>query len=88
MVFLNCFLPYFAGLTTLLGRRARGDLIKTFKILNGFSNFRNTLVEDFIIGNESNAINKAKATNYNLDILGVNRSLAPDIGAYQAIDFD
>lgn len=57
-------------------------------ILNGFSNFRNTLVEDFIIGNGSDAINKAKATNYNLDILGVDRSLAPDIGAYQAIDFD
>ena len=31
------------GLTTLLERRARGDLIETFKILNGFSNYGDSL---------------------------------------------
>lgn len=31
------------GLTTLLERRARGDLIETFKILNGFTNYGDQL---------------------------------------------
>ena len=57
-------------------------------ILNGFSDFRNTQKEDFIIGNNSEAINKAKNTIYNLDILGVDRSTTPDVGAYQHIIFD
>ena len=31
------------GLTTLLERRARGDLIETFKIINGFSDYGSDL---------------------------------------------
>ena len=57
-------------------------------ILNGFANFKNTQNEDFIIGQDSDAINKAKATQFNLDILGVDRTVNPAIGAYQSIIFD
>ena len=57
-------------------------------ILNGFSHFRDTQKEDFIIGQDSDAINKAKATPFILDILGVDRSSQPDIGAYQSITFE
>ena len=37
---------------------------------------------------DAEAINKAKNTIYNLDILGVDRSTTPDVGAYQHIIFD
>jgi hypothetical protein len=57
-------------------------------ILNGFANFKNTQNEDFIIGQDSDAINKAKTTLFNLDLLGVDRTVNPDIGAYQSIIFD
>jgi hypothetical protein len=57
-------------------------------IINGFANFRNPRNEDFIIGQDSDAINKAKATIFNLDLLGVDRTINPDIGAYQHITFD
>lgn len=57
-------------------------------ILNGFLDFRNTQREDFIIGSSSDAINKAINTIYNLDILGIDRSSSPDVGAYQHIIFD
>lgn len=57
-------------------------------ILNGISDFRNTQNEDFIIGQKSNAINKAKTSAFPFDILGVNRANIPDIGAYQHIIFD
>ena len=57
-------------------------------ILNGAANFRNTQTSDFIIGEESDAINKATASPFNLDFLGVDRSTNPDIGAYQHITFE
>ena len=57
-------------------------------ILNGNVDFRDTQNEDFIIGQESNAINKAKATLFNIDILGIDRSTSPDIGAFQHITFE
>ncbi|MFK8060750.1 MAG: hypothetical protein AB8B78_11755 [Polaribacter sp.] len=56
-------------------------------ILNGTPNFRNTQKNDFIIGDDSDANNKAKATLFSLDILGVDRNTSPDIGAYQHITF-
>ncbi|WP_299109417.1 hypothetical protein [uncultured Tenacibaculum sp.] len=56
-------------------------------ILNGTPNFRDVNKNDFIIGTESDAINKAKATSISLDILGTNRSINPDLGAYQHITF-
>ena len=57
-------------------------------ILNGFADFRDSQNEDFIIGQTSDAINKAKATSFSVDILGINRSTNPAIGAYQNIVFD
>ncbi|MHB0753658.1 hypothetical protein [Polaribacter sp. M15] len=57
-------------------------------ILNGFSNFRDPQNEDFIIGKDSDAINKAKNTIFSFDILGEDRTTNPDIGAYQHIVFE
>ncbi|MGJ8743833.1 hypothetical protein [Polaribacter sp.] len=57
-------------------------------ILNGKSHFRDTQNEDFIIGEESDAINKAAITSFSTDILGVTRSATPDIGAYEHIIFE
>lgn len=57
-------------------------------ILNENPNFRTPFREDFIIGANSAAINRAKASSISLDILGVNRTAAPDIGAYQHITFN
>lgn len=57
-------------------------------VLNGKPDFRDAQKEDFIIGENSDAINKATSTTFPLDILGVNRSIAPDIGAYQHIIFN
>jgi hypothetical protein len=75
----------FAGITEMdiLNNNNYQDII-----LNGFANFKNTQNEDFIIGQDSDAINKAKATLFNLDLLGVDRTVNPDIGAYQSIIFD
>ena len=44
--------------------------------------------QNFIIGEESDAINKAKASSFSTDILGVDRNTNPDIGAYQHIIFE
>ena len=57
-------------------------------ILNGKPDFRDTQKNDFIIGEESDAINKAKATSFSTDILEIDRSTTPDIGAYQHITFE
>ncbi|TCI84684.1 hypothetical protein [Tenacibaculum sp. M341] len=55
--------------------------------LNGNPDFRDPFKEDFIIGVQSDAINKALPTAITTDILGVART-NPDIGAYQHITFD
>ncbi|OSY87962.1 hypothetical protein WH52_07955 [Tenacibaculum holothuriorum] len=57
-------------------------------IINGNPNFRDASNEDLIIGKDSDAINKAISTPVSFDILGVNRTTNPDIGAYQHITFD
>ena len=57
-------------------------------IKNGTSHFRNILNEDFIIGQNSDAINKATVTPFSFDILGIDRTRSPDIGAYQHITFN
>ncbi|WP_298765491.1 hypothetical protein [uncultured Polaribacter sp.] len=57
-------------------------------ILNGFANFRNSQNNDFIIGEESSAINNAKLSVFPFDILGIDRTASPDIGAYQHIIFE
>ncbi|MBT4413569.1 MAG: hypothetical protein HOC83_05710 [Polaribacter sp.] len=57
-------------------------------ILNGNSHFKDSQNEDFIIGQDSDGINKAKVTLFSTDILGIDRTISPDIGAYQHITFD
>ena len=59
-------------------------------IINGFAHFRNTSENDFIIGQDSDAIGQGNVNSALLvpmDILGVLRTTAPDLGAYQHIDF-
>lgn len=56
-------------------------------ILNGYADFRNNQNEDFIIGENSNAINNAITTPFTQDLLGVDRNTNPAIGAYQNIVF-
>lgn len=57
-------------------------------ILNGNPNFKDTSMSEFIIGQESEAINKAMPNSITEDILGVSRMPNPDIGAYQHIIFE
>ena len=60
-------------------------------ILNGIPNFKNTNLNDLIIGQDSEAIENADmntALSVPFDILGVSRTTAPDIGAYQHITFE
>ncbi len=60
-------------------------------ILNGEPHFKTPFFNDFRIGENNSGINKADATSANLfpfDILGINRTSAPDIGAYQHIIFE
>ncbi len=59
-------------------------------IRNGNPHFRNTSLNDFIIGEMSDAINSANgafSALVPLDILGMDRTTQPDIGAYQHIIF-
>jgi len=60
-------------------------------ILNGFVNFKDTRTNNYIIGQNSEAIGNADimtALSVPFDILGVNRAIVPDIGAYQHITFE
>ncbi len=60
-------------------------------IFNGNPYFKNIDLNDYIIGEESDAVEKADlnaAMQTPLDILGVNRIIKPDIGAYQHIIFE
>ncbi len=57
-------------------------------ILNGNPHFRDTSKNDFIIGQDSDAINQALPNTITQDILGINRVSMPDLGAYQHITFN
>lgn len=57
-------------------------------ILNGKPDFKDTSLNDFIIGENSAAINKAKTSSVSEDLLGIDRTIKPDIGAYQHIIFE
>ncbi len=60
-------------------------------IFNGEPNFKNVDENQLIIGQESDAIDNADmsaAQKVPFDILGVNRIVTPDIGAYQHILFE
>ena len=59
-------------------------------ILNGDTHFKNSITNDFSIGQNNEGINKglpSAAILFPLDILGINRATSPDIGAYQHVTF-
>lgn len=59
-------------------------------ILNGTAHFKNTVTNAFNIGQNNEGINKAlnsAAILFPLDILGIDRTTSPDIGAYQHVTF-
>lgn len=59
-------------------------------ILNGEVHFKNTSNSEFNIGQNNDGINKAlKSTSllFPFDIIGIDRTTAPDIGAYQHVNF-
>jgi hypothetical protein len=60
-------------------------------IFNGEPDFRDINAHDFQIGDESEANEKADlqaVQQVPFDILGVNRAISPDIGAYQHVTFE
>lgn len=60
-------------------------------IFNQTPNFRDSSTNDLIIGEESAGINQGNSTfavQVPTDILGENRTISPDLGAYQHIIFD
>ncbi len=60
-------------------------------IFNGTPDYRNKEQNDFIIGEDSDAVEKADidtALKFPYDILGVDRTQKPDTGAYQHIIFE
>jgi hypothetical protein len=60
-------------------------------IFNGISDFKNKDMNEFIIGVESDAVGKADqdaAVQVPLDLLGIDRTIKPDMGAYQHIIFE
>ncbi|MDG2194586.1 MAG: hypothetical protein P8K77_07040 [Polaribacter sp.] len=60
-------------------------------ILNGTPHFKDTFLNQFIIGQNSDAIKKADEVSAQLiplDLLGIDRTTNPDIGAYQHIVFN
>lgn len=66
------------------------SLLYQNNIFNQSPDFKNTKLNQLIIGKVSAGIQKANVTKallYPTDILGVNRTTAPDIGAYQHIIF-
>jgi hypothetical protein len=55
------------------------------------ANYKDTQLNDFRIGEKSEAINKAQqiaADKIPFDILGIDRKINPDLGAYQHIIFE
>ena len=60
-------------------------------IVNGMPHFKDPFTNQFIIGQDNAGINKALSSSALLfpkDLLGTDRTTAPDIGAYQHITFD
>ncbi len=57
-------------------------------ILNGSADFKDVFNEEFLIGNNSDAINKALPSSIPMDLLGTDRTSNPDIGAYQHTSFE
>ncbi len=90
--FTNCLIRFQNENTNLTGPNY--DLTNTNHyegiIFNEDPNFKNPSLNELIIGDESAAKNQGSATfatQVPVDILNVNRTTSPDIGAYQHITF-
>ena len=58
----------------------------SIKTNNDINIFNSTLDQDFMISEESPALNSGKSTTVTLDLLGNTRDNTPDIGAYERVD--
>ena len=58
----------------------------SIKTNNDINIFNSTLDQDFMISEESPALNSGKSTTVTLDLLGNSRDNTPDIGAYERVD--
>ncbi|MDO6596948.1 hypothetical protein Q4512_08475 [Oceanihabitans sp. 2_MG-2023] len=91
--FTNCLVRFSDTNNTFSG--ANYDFDDTTKyeniIFNQEPDFRDSSANDLIIGDDSAANNQGNTTfasQVPLDILGVNRTASPDLGAYQHITFE
>lgn len=57
-------------------------------LFNQTLDFKDSSINDLRIGLENKGIAKATTTTVSLDIVGTDRTVTPDIGAYQHIDFE
>jgi hypothetical protein len=88
--FQNCFLKYNNTTENPLYNFSNTSFYENL-ILNKTLHFKNTALNEFQIGEESEVINQAGLTNAlksPLDILETDRTTSPDIGAYQHILFE
>lgn len=89
-LFENCLLKYTSSMEEDLYDFENTERYPNL-LRNGIPHFKDVSINDFRIGEESEAIEKAsieKAQNVPLDILETDRTEKPDIGAYQHLIFD
>ena len=91
--FTNCLVRFSDTSSTFSGPNYDFDDVTKYEniIFNQEPDFRDSSTNDFIIGDDSAANNQGNTTFSNLfpaDILGVDRTTSPDIGAYQHITFE
>lgn len=91
--FTNCLIRFDNSSNNFTGENYDIENLAHYEgnVFNSEPDFRNTEINDLIIGQESAAINLGLgtfSTQVPFDILNVNRTAAPDSGAYQNIIFE
>ena len=91
--FTNCLIRFEDNNNNFTGDNYNLENISLYEnnIFNEDPNFKDTELNQLIIGNESAAINKGNAifsSQVPTDILNMNRTASPDLGAYQHIIFE
>ena len=90
----NCMLKFNTDNTEILNNPLfdfKNTSIYQNIVLNGKTHFKDTKENELIIGQDSEAINKADANisqQVPFDLLNISRTASPDIGAYQHITFE
>ncbi len=90
--FTNCLIRFENNNNTLTGENYNLSNTDHYEnnIFNEDPHFKDTSLNQLIIGEKSAAINKGNAlfsTQVPTDILNINRTISPDLGAYQHITF-